>query len=361
MESSELYFEGVEKLLEVWFTRDCKEIHDEGTLDLRRIPRREIENMLEIVKCEVISSMSNDYLDSYVLSESSLFVSKERFILKTCGTTTPLQCLKYLMLLVETYTGFDSVQDVFYSRKNYKRPELQQSPHRDFQEELQILRAFFPDGQGYCLGGKTMNDCWYLYTYTNGNTDNVINKMREKAMNDKENVTTIDAKHYQREADQTCEVLMTELDPNIMKIFTKEICQNAHEATVKSGIDRIFPNVVINDHLFDPCGYSMNGIFKNGSYMTIHVTPEPDYSYVSFETNAPQDSYLHIIEKVLKIFRPGKFIMTLFTNKESVASSDQERIRSVTRFSDEWVRVESKYCPLNDYDLTYAQYTKYPS
>ena len=39
MESSELYFEGVEKLLEVWFTRSSKEIHDVGTLDLRRIPR----------------------------------------------------------------------------------------------------------------------------------------------------------------------------------------------------------------------------------------------------------------------------------------------------------------------------------
>ncbi|CAG7675280.1 unnamed protein product [Allacma fusca] len=358
MESSEMYFEGVEKLLELWFMRSSPEIHDYGSLDLRRIPKAEIVNMLEIVKCEVISTMSNDYLDSYVLSESSLFISKKRVILKTCGTTTPLQCLKYLMLLVETYTGFDAVENVFYSRKNYKRPELQRSPHRNFKEELAILQAFFPDGHGYCLGGKNMQDCWYLYTYSNNNNNNMFeNQMLQEKMNDDDNKENTN----KLEPDQTCEVLMTELDPNIMKIFSKEVCADGKEATIKSGIDRIFPNVVINDHLFDPCGYSMNGIFKNGSYMTIHITPEPDYSYVSFETNAPQDSYMSIVEKVLKIFKPGKFIMTLFTNKFSTASGDQEKMRSVTRFSDEWMRVESKYCPLNNYDLTYAQYTKYPS
>lgn len=329
----DLYFEGVEKLLEIWFS--SSQFIEDDRLDLRNIPRSKIHGLLENVKCEVISSMSNDYLDSYVLSESSLFVAKKRFILKTCGTTTPLQCLKHLMVLVETYTGFDTVQDVFYSRKNYKRPELQQSPHRDFEEELDLLNSFFPDGSGYILGSPSTNNTWYLFTYNNNNNSD--------------------------EPDQTCEVLMTDLDPEIMKIFSKDHCRDGHEATIKSGIDRIFPNVVINDHLFDPCGYSMNGIFKNGSYMTIHITPEPDYSYVSFETNAPQDSYKDIIDRVLGIFKPGKFIMTLFTNKTSAASGDQEKLKSITRFNDDWIRVETKYCALTNYDLTFAHYTKFPS
>lgn len=33
------------------------------------------------------------------------------------------------------------------------------------------------------------------------------------------------------EADQTLEILMTELDPDIMSIFTREECLNAAEAT----------------------------------------------------------------------------------------------------------------------------------
>ena len=28
------------------------------------------------------------------------------------------------------YSGHDKVEDVFYSRKNFARPELQRSPHR---------------------------------------------------------------------------------------------------------------------------------------------------------------------------------------------------------------------------------------
>lgn len=88
------------------------------------------------------------------------------------------------------------------------------------------------------------------------------------------------------EQDQTLEILMTDLDSEVMSIFTKEECLNATEATKvdinlffyhyslltlfsilqKSGIDKIIPNMVIDDFLFDPCGYSMNGINKNVSF-----------------------------------------------------------------------------------------------
>ncbi|CAH1980398.1 unnamed protein product [Acanthoscelides obtectus] len=73
--------------------------------------------------------------------------------------------------------------------------------------------------------------------------------------------------------------------------------------------------MVIDDFLFEPCGYSMNGVTKNGCYMTIHITPEPDFSYVSFETNIPSSSYREIIQKVLDTFNPGKFTVTIFANQ----------------------------------------------
>ena len=49
--------------------------------------------------------------------------------------------------------------------------------------------------------------------------------------------------------------------------------------------------------------------------MTIHITPEPEYSYVSFESNIPLSSYLGVIQRVLETFMPGKFILTIFANR----------------------------------------------
>jgi hypothetical protein len=80
----------------------------------------------------------------------------------------------------------------------------------------------------------------------------------------------------------------------------------------KSGIDKLFPNAKIFDYLFEPCGYSMNGLLPNGHYFTIHITPEPDFSYVSFETNVSYHQYQELIRQILIMFNPGKFTTTIF-------------------------------------------------
>jgi len=90
--------------------------------------------------------------------------------------------------------------------------------------------------------GSPETDCWYLYTL-----------IRDKPMQDPP------------EPDQTLEILMTQLDPDVMSIFTRNVCSSADEATEKSGIDKLIPNMIIDDFLFEPCGYSMNGVSKNVS------------------------------------------------------------------------------------------------
>ncbi|XP_070148847.1 S-adenosylmethionine decarboxylase proenzyme isoform X2 [Polyergus mexicanus] len=291
-----------------------------------------------MVRCEIISFCRNDQVDAYVLSESSMFVSKRRLILKTCGTTTPLQCLEPLLELVEEYTGFDDVENVFYSRKNYKKPELQMSPHQTFEEEVALLDSLFPDGEAYCMGSPE-TDCWYLYTLIRDKQD-------------------------PPEPDQTLEILMTELDPDVMSIFTRDVCSSADEATVKSGIDKLIPNMIIDDFLFEPCGYSMNGVSKNGSYMTIHITPEPEFSYVSFECNVSETSYDEIIRRVLNTFKPGKFVVTIFANKQSAAAScprDLEERSDYLNRSGDWLRTAVQYCRFPNYDLTCAFFSRFPS
>lgn len=78
-----------------------------------------------------------------IYSESSMFITKRRFILKTCGTTTPLECIKRFLHFVNEFTGFDEVEDVFYSRKNFERPELQKDTYRNFKLEIQTLDIIF--------------------------------------------------------------------------------------------------------------------------------------------------------------------------------------------------------------------------
>ncbi|XP_018576566.1 S-adenosylmethionine decarboxylase proenzyme isoform X2 [Anoplophora glabripennis] len=333
------FFEGVEKLLEIWFTTSDG---NNKAPDLRKIPRIKLESLLKIVRCEIISFVKNDQIDAYVLSESSMFVSKRRFILKTCGTTTPLLCLQPLLLLAEQYAGFTEVEDLFYSRKNFKRPDLQVTPHQHFDQEVALLDTLFPDGAAYCLGAVN-KDCWYLYTL-----NPLPPRSRMLALSETE------------EPDQTLEILMTDLDPEIMAIFTKEECLNATEATKKAGIDKIIPNMIIDDFLFEPCGYSMNGVTKNGCYMTIHITPEPEFSYVSFETNIPSSSYREIINKVLDTFNPGKFTVTIFANQVSPTKDTSKELLFLDQFG-KWQRRDVQQCNFKNYDLIYAFYCKFPS
>ena len=50
----------------------------------------------------------------FISSESSMFVTSKRFILKTCGKTTLLHAVKPLLSLVQQETGMDVVEVNLY-------------------------------------------------------------------------------------------------------------------------------------------------------------------------------------------------------------------------------------------------------
>ena len=92
----------------------------------------------------------------------------------------------------------------------------------------------------YCMGSLN-SDCWYMYTLKDF------------------------SKPISSEPDQTIEILMSDLDQEIMKIFHQTNSQTAREAREKSKIDQLIPNMKIDDYLFSPCGYSLNGVLLNVS------------------------------------------------------------------------------------------------
>jgi S-adenosylmethionine decarboxylase len=140
-------------------------------------------------------------------------------------------------------------KDIFYSRKNFLHPELQPDPHRSFSKEVQVLDEVFDNGAAYCLG-QMNGDCWYLYTLNRpiglaglNRDDGYVSASDTPparpaagggAPDAEQQLSLVPIVDVQRanEADQTLEVLMMDLDPEVMKIFTKAQCSTAYEARV---------------------------------------------------------------------------------------------------------------------------------
>ena len=94
-------------------------------------------------------------------------------------------------------------------------------------------------------------------------------------------------------------------------------CKTGAEATEKSKIDQLIPGAQIDAYQFEPCGYSANAIMTGDYYWNIHVTPEKDFSYASFETNYPKENYEELLKQVIEIFKPGHINVTVMANKVS--------------------------------------------
>jgi len=161
----------------------------------------------------------------------------------------------------------------------------------------------------------------------------------------------------QADPDFTLEILMTNLDQTVMKQFYKQENVTAKQITKSSGIADLFPDAIIDDYLFDPCGYSMNGLLGDG-YFTIHITPQPICSYVSFETNLQCD-FSALIENVLKVFIPASFTVTLFAGhipKDSFTKMSQSTMTSRLLDGRYSRRTYTRYGFENNYDLAFALY-----
>ena len=124
-------FEGPEKTLEIDFVPETWTPPSDGDAGgsaslpprrsgLRAISRATLDSLLTAAQCCILSSASNKFFDSYVLSESSLFVYPFKMLIKTCGTTTLLRMLP--PLLVETRRHGMVLEWVGYMRKNFMFP-----------------------------------------------------------------------------------------------------------------------------------------------------------------------------------------------------------------------------------------------
>ncbi|KAF9502033.1 S-adenosylmethionine decarboxylase [Pleurotus eryngii] len=350
-------FEGPEKLLEIWFAPSASDVPDasdpteDGRTGLRKVKREIWEEMLDIVRCKILSIIDGSEVDAYLLSESSFFVSPHRLILKTCGTTLNLLGLPRILNIASSQCSMSTVFRVFYSRKSFMFPERQQGPHRDWKQEVEFLDGIFQNGAAYTVG-KVNGDHWLLYM-TIPDTATIPASPSPPL-----------ARHVQ---DSTIEILMSDLASPACQPFhydqslsTSDPSPSSHAQQISAhlGISDIFPPhlTVLDGYSFSPCGYSCNALIKwarpkpsnspvltsqaqeGEGYYTIHVTPEEGWSYASFECNIPlshlspsdptptsaetMPDLVALVQRVVRIFQPGRLSLTLFISSQDNENED---------------------------------------
>jgi len=157
-----------------------------------------------------------------------------------------------------------------------------------------------------------------------------------------DNIHRPDGMPVTQEVDQDLILNMYDIDPAVSRYFwhpsmgqgaSSAVCPEEDPAkqakwmTKASGIRDIFPDAAIHETMFEPCGYSMNGI-EGEAYHTIHITPESHCSYASFETNANLASYSALTEKVVSTFRPGRFSLLFFADENCPINIESNRLES---------------------------------
>jgi len=260
-----MFFEGTEKKIEL-IIRGGK---------FRQKPESFWHAMVEASGAKILSKMSNEFCDSYLLSESSLFVWDERMTMITCGTTTLVNAASYFF----DHVAPESLDFLTYERKNEYYPHQQQT---DFLKDVEILQQRVP-GRVFRFGSP---DDHHLFLYH------------------------LDKQFKPHGVDCTLEILMYDLQGQLECV--REITQLEH----------VFPNFQIQDHVFEPCGYSLNAI-RGPEYYTIHVTPEKTGSYVSFETNVRLGQGMTAaVRSVLEVFQPRSFDIIYFHSEQELPALD---------------------------------------
>ncbi|CAI9096353.1 OLC1v1032473C1 [Oldenlandia corymbosa var. corymbosa] len=293
---SAIGFEGYEKRLEISFFEPSFFSDPEGR-GLRVLTKAQLDEFLQPAECTIVSSLSNKNFDSYVLSESSLFIYPYKLIIKTCGTTKLLLSIPAILKLAESVSL--SVREVIYTRGSFIFPGAQSFPHRSFSEEVATLDGYFgklgSGSKAYVMGSSDDGKKWHVYSASAGSAQSA-------------------------EPVSTLEMCMTGLDKDKASVFYKSESSSAALMTVNSGIRKILPESEICDFEFDPCGYSMNSI-DGSALSTIHVTPEDGFSYASFEAAGYDLKALNLgmlIERVLACFLPSEFSIAVHADVASV-------------------------------------------
>ncbi|MFD2165888.1 adenosylmethionine decarboxylase [Thalassotalea euphylliae] len=264
-----MFFEGSEKKAEILV--DANKINL-----LTDIDNAFWSKLVECCHAQILSSIENQHCKAFLLSESSLFVWQDRFLILTCGETHLVNSVEYFL----ANQGSDLVEHVIYQRKNEYFAQAQPSC---FGDDIKVLTKFV-EGKAYRFGEL---DGHHTYIFHQDNHFKAV------------------------ETDKTYELLAYQISATASEHLTQP---NLSSADIRDFlcIEALLPDFIIDDYVFEPYGYSLNAI-RGHEYLTIHVTPQADSSYISFESNM---NLVKLAPKILAVLQPASFDLLSFNEQD---------------------------------------------
>ena len=258
-----MFFEGIEKKAEIFV--DGRQVSLLEAFD-DEFWRR----MVKSCDAQVISVIKSADCWAYLLCESCLMVWPNKLLIVTCGATQLVSAVEFFLI----HCDKSSISHLTYQRKNEHVSSVQSS---HFLDDIATLNKFI-EGRAYRFG-ELHDHHNYLYH--------------------------MDNKPQFSLKPQTFQLLAYQLCPSSRQLFEHALDNQTSGAAIRSfmGLDKLLDGFMIDEHLFEPSGYSLNGI-KGDKYLTIHVTPIHSASYVSFEANF---DLFDFIPTMLAVLNPKAF------------------------------------------------------
>ena len=264
-----MFYEGTEKRLEITLKQ----------INLLTFPELFWQEMIAQADAYIISKIENKTICAYLLSESSLFIWKDRVLLITCGNTHLVKAAHFFQKKIAK----EQIQSLLFHRHQAIQPELQKS---NFAQDSMLLNSHLP-GNTQHWQGKYQGDLFFF---------GALNK---KDLNNKQ-------------------ILM-------LHGLTSKFAQTLHtgKASTKQiasqlALVEFFPQLLIDQFTFTPKGYSLNAIAKH-HYLTIHITPEKLSTYLSLESSFSQQVIQPYLQHLIHLFTPLRSQLMSFTKDSNNA------------------------------------------
>ena len=270
-------FENTEKKIEITFKQ--------GSKSLKILPKAFWDTLAAKAKVRILSSVNSPLCDSYLLSESSLFVFPQKMLLMTSGQQSLLPVVEHILSTFKV----DDFDSFFYEVKGA-------SFETSFMKEALCLSQFIP-GTLINLGEKNSHQVSVFYM--------------EKPAN------------FLKNSEATFEILMHNLDSRFQEIFSLDKASARKAISENHSFKSFFESFDVQDFSFQPFGYSLNAI-KGDKYFTLHVSPHERASFASLETNFTEFGADKLLEASFSLFKPQALQLLAYSpHKEFEVSSSQ--------------------------------------